>query len=583
MKTLFKYILPLKWTLLLSLLMAVINQAAAYLDPMITGKIVDRYVQNFDKLSKTEYMNGIFLLVGLALAAVTIARLANNYQDYFTSMLVQKLGANMFSDGIRHSMALPYFEFEDQSSGKTLGILQKVRKDIENFITLFINVFFIGLIGLVFVLVYSFSVSYKVTLIYFVSVPLIVGMSLWLTRKIKGMQEDIMSQTANLAGVTTESLRNIELVKSMGLSDQQIDKLNDSTYSILDMELVKIKSIRRMSFIQGTLVNIVRAVMMIVLLMLIFSKDISAGQFFAFLLYSFFLFNPLQELGNVIRAWREAQVSLKQFREIIKKPTEQKPESPVELDHITKLKFDDVTFEYAANRASVKNISLEVCAGETIAFVGPSGSGKSTLIKLMTGLYAPTSGEVVFNTIAAKDFSIDDIRRKIGMVTQETQLFSGSIRENLQFIRPDCTDEECIDVLTRSACTTLLERAENNLESFIGEGGLKVSGGEKQRLSIARALLRRPDILIFDEATSALDSITEEEITKTIREISDSSELITVLIAHRLSTIKHADRIYVLEKGSVVEAGRHDELIEKNGLYYAMWRQQTSPEIAEVN
>jgi ATP-binding cassette subfamily B protein len=580
MKTLFRYILPLKWTLLLSLLMAVINQAAAYLDPLITGKIVDRYVQHYDNLNKTDYMNGIFLLVGLALAAVTIARLANNYQDYFTSMLVQKLGANMFSDGIRHSMALPYFEFEDQSSGTTLGILQKVRKDIENFITLFINVFFIGLIGLVFVLIYSFSVSYKVTLIYFVSVPLIVGTSLWLTRKIKGMQEDIMSQTADLAGVTTESLRNIELVKSMGLSDQQIDKLNDSTYTILDLEMTKIKSIRRMSFIQGTLVNIVRAVMMIILLMLIFSKDISAGQFFAFLLYSFFLFNPLQELGNVIRAWREAQVSLKQFKEIIKKPTEQKPESPVQLDHIEKLKFENVTFDYAANKSSVRDINLEVCAGETIAFVGPSGSGKSTLIKLMTGLYAPTSGQVVFNTIAAKDFSIDDIRRKIGMVTQETQLFSGTIRENLQFIRPDCTDEECLDVLKRSACTTLLERAENNLESFIGEGGLKVSGGEKQRLSIARALLRKPDILIFDEATSALDSITEEEITRTIREISDSSDLITVLIAHRLSTIKHADRIYVLEKGGIVEQGTHDELIAQNGLYFAMWRQQTSPEIA---
>lgn len=578
MKTLFKYILPLKWTMLLALLMAIINQAAAYLDPLITGKIVDRFVQHYDQLSKTEYMQGIFLMVGLALAAVTIARLANNYQDYFTSMLVQKLGARMFSDGIRHSMALPFFEFEDQSSGKTLGILQKVRKDTENFITLFINVFFIGLIGLIFVLIYSFTVSYKVTLIYFISVPLIIGMSLWLTRKIKGMQEDIMSQTASLAGVTTESLRNIELVKSLGLSDQQIDKLNDSTNSILDLELIKIKSIRRMSFIQGTLVNVVRAVMMIVLLTLIFTKDISAGQFISFLLYSFFLFNPLQELGNVIRAWREAQVSLEQFKEIINKPTEQMPEKPVALDHIEKLRFEDVTFDYDSNKGSVKDINFEVNAGETIAFAGPSGSGKSTLIKLMTGLYAPTSGWVIFNKVAAKDFSIDDIRRRIGMVTQETQLFSGSIRENLQFIRPDCTDDECMDVLQRSACNALLKRAENSLESFIGEGGLKVSGGEKQRLSIARALLRNPDILIFDEATSALDSITEEEITNTIREISSNSKLITVLIAHRLSTIKHANCIYVLEKGRIVESGNHEELLQQKGLYFAMWRQQTSME-----
>jgi ATP-binding cassette subfamily B protein len=580
MKTLFKYIIPLKSTLLLALLMAIFNQGAAYLDPLITGKIVDQYVQHYDTLSKADYMKGVFLLVGLALAAVTIARLANNYQDYFTSMLVQKLGARMFSDGIRHSMALPYFEFEDQSSGKTLGVLQKVRKDTENFITLFVNVFFIGLIGLVFVLIYSFSVSYKVTLIYLISVPLIIGMSLWLTRKIKGMQEDIMSQTANLAGVTTESLRNIELVKSLGLSDQQIDKLNESTNSILDLELIKIKSIRRMSFIQGTMVNIVRAVMMIVLLILIFTNDISAGQFVTFLLYSFFLFNPLQELGNVIRAWREAQVSLNQFKEITSKQTEQKPDKPVQLDRIEKLTFEGVGFDYDVDKSSVTDINLEVCAGETIAFAGPSGSGKSTLIKLMTGLYAPTRGQVIFNKVAAKDFSIDDIRRKIGMVTQETQLFSGSIRENLQFIRPDCTDEECTEALKRSACDTLLKRADNSLDSFIGEGGLKVSGGEKQRLSIARALIRNPDILIFDEATSALDSITEEEITNTIREISRNSKLITVLIAHRLSTIKHADKIFVLEKGRVVESGKHDELLSQKGLYYAMWRQQTSLDAA---
>jgi ATP-binding cassette, subfamily B, bacterial len=162
----------------------------------------------------------------------------------------------------------------------------------------------------------------------------------------------------------------------------------------------------------------------------------------------------------------------------------------------------------------------------------------------------------------------------IGFVTQDTNLFSGTIKENLLFVNPDATDAQLNDVLNKASCTNLMQRAENGLDTMIGEGGLKLSGGEKQRLSIARALLRQPHLLIFDEATSALDSLTEEEITDTIKEITIGREQITILIAHRLSTIMHADRIYVLEKGIVVETGSHQQLLEEKGLYYAMWRQQ---------
>lgn len=575
MRTLLQFLWPQKWILLLALLMAMLNQGAAYLDPLITGKIVDKFVQHHDQLSRGDYFRGAGLMVGLAFLAVTIARLANNYQDYFTNVLVQKIGAKMFAEGVKHSLALPYFEFEEQSSGKTLGILQKVRKDIENFVTLFISVFFIAFVGLVFILVYSIVVSYKVTLIYAISVPLIIFVSIWLTRRVKSMQEEIVSHTAALMGSATESLRNIELVKSTGLTDQQTESLNNHNDEILHMEIDKMKAIRRMSFIQGTLVNIVRAAMMFVLLVLVYDKSISAGQFLAFLLYAVFLFNPLQELGNVIKAWREAQVSMVQFKEIIDKPVEEKPQTPVNLDRIDRVRFEEVCFNYSSNKGSVENICLEVNSGETIALVGPSGSGKSTLVKLLAGLYAPTQGKVVFNSTEAKDLCVDDFRKKIGIVTQETQLFSGTIKANLEFIKPGCTDEECLEVLNRAECKSLLEKADKDLQTYIGEGGLKVSGGEKQRLSIARALLRDPDILIFDEATSALDSLTEEDIIRTIFDISEKSKFIMVMIAHRLSTISRADRIYVLEKGKIVECGRHDELLGKKGLYYQMWQQQT--------
>jgi len=167
------------------------------------------------------------------------------------------------------------------------------------------------------------------------------------------------------------------------------------------------------------------------------------------------------------------------------------------------------------------------------------------------------------------------LRRRISFVTQDTQLFSGTIKDILIFLKPDATDEECLATLNKAACQGMLSRAENGIYTLIGKSGVKISGGEKQRLSIARALLRHPDILLFDEATSALDSITEEEISKTVQHISALKNRITLIIAHRLSTIMHADRIYVLENGSVVESGNHNEPLEQKGLYYAMWRQQS--------
>jgi len=589
MKLLLSYLKEHKWIVALALVLAAFNIGFSLLDPLITGNIVDQYMVPKDhKVYSYEYrLHGSLVMIGLAIGAAMVSRIAKNFQDYFTNIIIQKTGAKMYADGLKHSLELPYQVFEDQRSGETLGILQKVRTDSEKFITSFINVLFISLVGMLFVIFYSISVNYRVTLVYFAAIPVIAFVSSALSKRIKTIQKTIVAETTSLAGSTTESLRNIELIKSLGLVKQEIERLNKTTYKILNLELKKVKFVRSMSFIQGTTVNFVRSCMVLVLLILIFKGSLTPGNYFKFLFYSFFLFNPLQELGNVIQSWREAQVSLANFERILNTPIDVKPAKPVLIEKVEKLTFSNVGFKHlTANRNALTHISFDVNSGETVAFVGPSGSGKTTLVKLLVGLYQPLTGDILYNNVQSSEIDLDLLRERVGFVTQDTQLFSGTIRENLLFVRPEATDEECMHVLHRAACQSLLARADKGLDTMIGEGGVKVSGGEKQRLSIARALLRRPDILVFDEATSSLDSITEEEITETIKEVSDQTNHLTILIAHRLSTIMHADRIYVLEKGSIIEEGKHNDLLAQKGLYYAMWRQQIGekivPETAEL-
>lgn len=590
MKILLTYLKPYKWLIGLALLLAAINQVFSMLDPFFFGKLIDQFAAHpketgyYDAKkifhstgirAHGEFIWGVLGILGILISVAMVSRIAKAFQDYFGNVIVQKFGAKIFTDGLQHSMKLPYQEFEDQRSGETLSILTKVRTDTEKFIVSFINILFGLLVGVIFVSVYSFTLHWSIMPVYFGGIVLLSLLTGFLSKRIKVIQRTIVKETTSLAGTTTESLRNIELVKSLGLTEQEVKRLNNNTYKILGLELRKVKSIRTLSFIQGTFVNALRQVIMFMLMWLIFGNIILPGQLLTLTFYSFFIFGPLQEIGNIIITYREAEASLNNFHNLMIKLPEQKPISPQNFGSIEELEFKNVKFKHqTANQPALNNISFDVKSGETIAFVGPSGSGKTTLVKLLVGLYRPLEGKILYNNIDGNNIDFDTLRTQIGFVTQDTQLFAGTIKENMLFVNPDATDEEVLDVLHKASCNNLLARADHGLETLIGEGGIKVSGGEKQRLSIARALLRHPHLLIFDEATSSLDSLTEEEITNTIKQVSSQQEQITILIAHRLSTIMHADRIYVLEKGEVVETGTHENLISQMGLYYAMWRQQ---------
>lgn len=575
MKILWTYLKPYQWWVFLALLLAAIAQVLSLYDPVIFGKVIDTYALNPGKLPEKERINGVSWLLLIAILVALLARVASTFKDYVVRLVVQKFGMQIFNDGLRQTLRLPYEGFEDQSSGETLSKLQKVRNDTERFINSFINILFSSFVGIAFLIWYAITKHWALIPVFLIGVVLLGGLTSLLSKKIKTIQRAVVKQTNMMSGSITESLRNIELVKSLGLTYAEIRRLREKTQRIFDLEMEKTRKVRTLSFLQGTTLNLLKQSILFILLWLIFRDVLTTGELISMQFISTGIIGPLQDLGNIILQYREAEASLQVFNTLMLKEPEYRPEEPVEIEAMDSLRFEDVTFRHRnAFQNAVEHISFSVKLGETIAFVGPSGSGKSTLVKLLVGLYSPVEGDIKIDDVSVRQLRYNRIRRQLGFVTQETQMFSGTIRDNMLFVKPDATDEQILRAMEKASGMNLISQSARGLDTVLGEGGKRVSGGEKQRLAIARALLREPRLLIFDEATSALDSITEEEITATIREISAEKKQITILIAHRLSTIMHADTIFVLEKGRITEQGKHGELLDQKGLYYAMWRQQ---------
>ena len=575
MNLLWKYLKPYSKWVFLALFLAGIAQILALYDPIIFGQIIDDYALNPGDKTNEERVNGatklLFLAIGIALAS----KLILSFKDYFIRLVVQKFGMQIFNDGLRQTLRLPFQEFEDQSSGEILSILQKVRSDTEKFISSFINILFSSAVGIGFLLWYAITKHWALIPVFLIGIVLLGGLTSVLSRSIKTLQRSLIRQNRQMSGTITESLRNIELVKSLGLTYPEIRRLKVHTQEIYDLEMEKVKKMRVLTFLQGSILTLLKQSILFILLWLIFKDVLTPGELISMQFISTGIIGPLQDLGSIILSYREAETALQLFNELMQKKPEFSPEEPVDIGPIGELYFKDVVFRHKnASYNAIQNISFKAKLGDTIAFVGPSGSGKSTLVKLLVGLYRPIEGDILYDSISIKELRYNRIRRQLGFVTQDTQLFSGTIRENLLFVKPEATEEEMVEAIKKASAISILQNSEKGLDTVLGENGKKLSGGEKQRLSIARALLRKPRLLIFDEATSALDSLTEEQITETIKEISANKQQMTILIAHRLSTIMHADTIYVLERGKIVEEGNHDELVAKKGLYFAMWRQQ---------
>ncbi len=575
MKTLWRYLRPHRPLFFGALLLAAIAQILNLADPIIFGKLIDQYASGRGGRTDAELVQGVLGWLGLATGVALLSRAFKAAQEYCSRLAVQRFGKQIFDDGLRQTLRLSYQEFEESRSGETLSVLQKVKTDTERFSASFFNILYSSVIGIAFLIWYSVTKSWLLIPVFAIGIGVLGPLTGMLSKRIRATQRSINRETAQMAGVITESLRNIELVKSLGLTFPEIRRLKAQTQRIYDLEMEKVRKTRNLAFLQSTTLSILKQSILFALLWLIFRDRLTTGELISMQSISTILFGPLQDMGTIILQYREVEASVHGFDALMRKPIERRPENAVEIQDLQTLEFRNVIFRHrSASQNSIDGISFEVRKGETIAFVGPSGSGKSTLVKLLVGLYTPASGEVLFNGVPGSQIRYNPLRRQIGFVTQDTQLFAGTIRQNLLYVAPEASEAELLQALRDAAAGPLLARSPQGLDTVLGENGMKLSGGEKQRISIARALLRKPGLLLFDEATSALDSITEEEISATIRQVSALHRQITLLIAHRLSTILHADRIYVLEAGKIVESGNHEALLAEKGLYYAMWRQQ---------
>jgi ATP-binding cassette subfamily B protein len=511
----------------------VVNQVFSLLDPQIFRLIIDRYGTRAGTMPPAEFLQGVGLLLFAFVGVAMVSRIAKNFQDYFVNVVSQAASSRLYADGIAHALSLPYRAFEEQQSGALLQQLEKARGDSRDVVGQTINSVFLSSLTFLLVLGYAFVVHWALGVSLLVMAPALGFLVSVLGKRIKAVQGRIFRETSSLAGSTTESLRNVELIKSLGL-------------------------------------------LLLVMLILVSRQAITLGEFLSLLFYSFFVFSPLAELGAIITKYQETRASLDNAARILAMEAAPTNSSGLTIPSVQSVEFSEVSYRHpAAREMALDGVSFSARAGESVAFVGPSGAGKSTLIKLLLGLYQPNSGRILVNDTDLAGVDYDSLRHRVGFVPQSIELFAGSIRDNLRFVRPEATDAECLESLEAAQLKGLLERSREGLDTRVGEGGLKLSGGERQRLAIARALLRRPDLLIFDEATSSLDSETEKEITHTIEGIIRTRpSFITLLIAHRLSTVMRADRIVVLSRGKVAELGGHLELMRAKGLYYTLWRQQ---------
>ena len=489
--------------------------------------------------------------------------------------LAQRLQSDLRQDAYEHAQRLDMSFFEANSSGQLVATMNDDVNQLERFLDGGANAMIQVAVTVVAVGAVFFVLSPLIALLAFTPIPLIIWGAFYFQRKASPLYADVREKVGDLSSRLANNLGGIATIKSFTAEQREAKRLKDASEAYVDANrrAIRISSafipVIRMAILAGFLATFTVGGMMAL------EGSLNVGAYGVLVFLTQRLLWPLTGLAEVIDLFERAMASTRRILDLLAEPVNVRDDAGKSLEQPVrgKVSFNQVSFRYAGSGAGIQDITLSVPAGNTLALVGATGSGKSTLIKLLLRFYDPSHGDIRIDGQPIRGVSLKSLRDAIGLVSQDVYLFEGSIRDNLAYGKPDASEEEIMDAARTAEAWSFIEALPEGLDTPVGERGIRLSGGQRQRLSLARALLKNPPILVLDEATSAVDNETEAAIQRSLKRIGHNRTVI--MIAHRLSTIVDADTIAVVENGRIVEEGDHDSLIRNNGAYAAQWRVQT--------
>lgn len=569
MKRFLSYYAPYKLLFFVDFTCAVIVGLLELAFPLIVNLFIDELLPS-----------GSWQWIILAAAGLIIIYFFNTFLQFIVTYWGHMLGTNIERD-IRndlygHIQRLSYRFFDNTKTGKLLTRLTNDLMNVGEMAHHGPEDLFIAVMTLLGAFLIMLNIHVELAIISFIIVPLILIIAIYFNKKMTIAFRELFSRVSDFNHMIEDKVGGIRLVQAFANEDREMasfKKLNDA------FRKTKLKAYKIMALNTSTTYMLMRLVTVFILIAGAYYTmrgELTFGEFAAFILMSNILFKPLEKINAVIELYPNGIAGFKHFTEIMDEfPDVDDRENAKTLENINgRITYNDVTFGYD-NQTVLKDISLTVNPGETIAFVGPSGAGKTTLCSLLPRFYDVTDGSITIDGTDIRDYTLKSLRENIGTVQQDVFLFSGTLKDNVAYGKPDATDEEIYEALEKAQLKSLVDSYPKGLDTVVGERGVKLSGGQKQRIAIARMFLKNPPILILDEATSALDTATEIQIQSALNRLAEGRT--TLVIAHRLATIKNADRIMVVTKNGIAESGRHDELLEiKGGVYRSLHEAQFS-------
>jgi len=575
--TIFRFIKPHMGMLMFSLFLSVLTTAASLVPPMITQTLVDDVIPN----------KSLYGLVIIIIAYISLHFL-NSGIGVFKTYLLRITGNTIIGDLKKEiyqkAQYLPMKFYDKTSTGSVVTRINSDTVTLQSFMMTVTQSAIVNILTIIGIVIMMLIMNWKLTLLALIPVPLIVWLSTALTKKIKPYYRRIWRRNASLSSLLTDTIPSIRVVKSFSREDDTIDKFSDNVDSWLaeDRKLGKLAALLP-GFI-GFLVMLGTAfIWFFGGTMVINSPDeLSLGTLVSFISYTSMFYGPINFFAVLGDSYQNAMASAERVMDILNAEPEHDFGKGKHPDTIRgKLEFRDVNFSFDKSKKVLNNVNFVINPGEVVGIVGTTGSGKSTLINLLMRFYDDYEGEIYVDDINIKDIDMEYFRDQIGYVQQEPVMFRDTIFNNIAYSKPGASPDEVINVADIANAHGFISRLPDSYDTMLGERGVGLSGGEKQRLSIARAVLKNPSILIFDEATSAVDSETEKLIQDAIDNIVYGRT--TLMIAHRLSTLRKANKIIVVDQGNIIEFGTPEELMAKKGKFYKLVNIQSMSEQAEAD